>query len=105
MEKIKIEYDESKLDIVVNILDHALKALPKTQEDTKNHAIATQLLKKLRKKQVDRTFKAGDFKVTYEVYEAIVFEQILRNNFELCNNEYQRNTVRMVADKINQLTV
>ena len=104
MDKIKIVYDESKLKIVVDILTEALKALPNGQEELKNHEIAKQLLSKLKKRQVDRTYKVGDFKVTYEVYEAIVFEQILRNNFELCNNEYQRNTVRIVADTINQRT-
>lgn len=104
MERIKIVYDECRLQLVVKILEVALLALPKTQQETKNYAIALQLRKKLRKKLIDRAFKLGEFKVSYEVYEAIVFEEILRANFDFCTTEYQRNTVRMITDEINQKT-
>jgi hypothetical protein len=104
MEQIKINFNDVTLDAICLMWDNVLMVLPQTKEESKNKSIAIHVIKKLRKKQIERTGKTGLFKISFEIHEAIVFEELLRPEVEKTNFLYQKILVGKVLDVINQKT-
>jgi len=105
MQKFKIEFYKESLDTACVALQQSIQALPLDRLQLKNRSIAVQLYKKLKKKQLERLGKEEKpFKVSLEVYEAIVMDELLRPDIYNDTSLYQQAQIRNIIDTIHQLT-
>ena len=104
MEKIKIKISKDTLEASCDLWRMVFEAIPMTREQMKNKSIAHQVLKKLRKKQIDSANKEDRFTMSFEVHEAIVFNELLRPNLDNWATIYQQALLYRVIDEIHQIT-